>query len=96
MINPGNLIGHAFDLFELAFSQRNRIKRYTRDNLFDTRLTVRCEKAPWVTHSSFDTNIIIDMAFDFSERYPDSWVDIEFTDDGLTYFSLYNGAIRKQ
>ena len=95
MINPSNLIGHALDLFELAFSQRNRIKRYTRDTLFDTRLTVRCEKAPWVTHSSFDTNIIIDMAFDFSERYPDSWVDIEFTDDGLTYFSLYNGAIRK-
>ena len=33
------------------------------------------------------------MAFDFSERYPDSWVDIEFTDDGITYFSLLNGRI---
>ena len=42
---------------------------------------------------SHDHRTIIDMAFDFSERYPDAYVDIEFTDDGITYFSLLNGRI---
>jgi hypothetical protein len=37
---------------------------------------------------------MIDMAFDFSERYPDTWVDLEFTDDGLLYFSFLNGSIQ--
>ena len=94
MINPRNLVDHAFDLFQLAFSPQNRIKRYTQDMFYGTRLTVRCEKAPYVTHSSFDTCKIIDMAFDFSERFPDTWVDLEFTDDGLLYFSVYNGQIK--
>ena len=31
---------------------------------------------------------MIDMAFDYSERYPDTWVDLKFTDDGLLYFSF--------
>ena len=69
MIDPRNLVGHA-DLFQLAFSQQNRIKRYTQDHFYDTRLTVRCEKAPWVTHSSFDTSKIIDMAFDSPNATP--------------------------
>ena len=47
MIDPRNLVGHVFDLFQLAFSQQNRIKRFTQDYFYDTRLTVRCEKAPW-------------------------------------------------
>lgn len=95
MIKPGDLVGHAFDLFELAFSQKSRLKRYTKDNYPNTRLTVRCNKAPWATHSSFDTNLMIDMAFDLSETYPDSWVDLEFTDDGLNYFSFYNGQLKE-
>ena len=47
------------------------------------------------THSSFDTNLMIDMAFDLSERYPEAWVDLEFTDDGHGYFSFFNGCIRE-
>ncbi len=94
MVNPKDLMGHAYDLWDLAFSQKSRVKRYTKDNFPDTRLTVRCEKAPWLTHSSYDTNQMIDMAFDFSERYPDTWIDLEFTDDGLLYFSFLNGSIQ--
>lgn len=95
MITPGRLVGHACDFIEFAFSQKSRLKRYTRDNYPNTRLTVRCDRAPWATHSSFDTNLMIDMAFDLSERYPEAWVDLEFTDDGHGYFSFFNGCIRE-
>ena len=32
MVNPKDLMGHAYDLWELAFSQKSRVKRYTKDN----------------------------------------------------------------
>ena len=94
MINPRDWVSHASDMWELAFSQRSRCKRYTKDNFPDLRLTLRSETLPWLRESSFDTSYIIDTAFDLSELYPDIVIDLEWTDDGVTYLSFLNGSIK--
>jgi hypothetical protein len=89
------MLDHLKDALEFAFAPKNRLKRYTKDLYPNTQLTVNCVACPWNNYTSFDTCRVIDEAFLTSETYPNFWVDIIFTEDGLIYHSLINGKIAK-